>query len=189
MIVEKIVSEPVPFDVYQFNADASGPTTPTTYTVHPGTVIVCMESDLLTGDDVFLKAYGLFFVKSVPFGLSMPADPYLFSNGNHVITDAVGSAPGNVCIGNMPTPTPPANINRLNMLYANGATLSSGVVFTIPLQVAVNGVDFDPVNQRVRAHSIILASSGTNGSPGPYIFTDHDIPVDILPSDIVIPEA
>ncbi|RPI65356.1 MAG: hypothetical protein EHM43_12825 [Ignavibacteriae bacterium] len=189
MIVQKTIPAPSgAFQVYQCTV-SPGTTTinKTLFTLQPGTVITCEESDILKGTGEFLRAFALFLIAQVPAGSPpLPANTYFYSTGAHGVTPLTnvtsGSTSNYAGYAAAATPPPSPYACKLVSVTGNGPVIIGTAGIVGGTQIVANTSSVVPdtgsgASYKLKGSSIFLMNGGTQG---PYVFTDHDIPLNML---------
>lgn len=191
MIVQKTIPAPSgAFQVYQCTV-SPGTTTinKTLFTLQPGTVITCEESDILKGTGEFLRAFALFMIAQVPAGSPpLPPNTYYYSTGAHGVTPLAIVASGATSIYTVytgPATPPPPYACKLVSITSTGPVIIGAASIVGGTQIVANTSSVVPdtgggASIKLNAGSIFLMNGGTQG---PYVFTDHDIPLNMLEDD------
>ena len=133
---------------------------------------------MVVGDTTYLQPYGMFFLDSVPAGKAPPTKPYLFSSGAHPVAALSAVATNSVLVKTVKDST----VCQLIVISNGEPTVLGDVTIPSGTRVAVNASDFtnDPTNAHINKNSVILIDQDPTQPLGPYIFTDHEIPVDVI---------
>lgn len=187
MLVQNTIIAPSgPFEVYQCLTGPSGVISKTLVMLQPGTVVTCEDSDIITGSQQYLRAFALFVITQAPNGTPPPpANAYYYSTGAHTIVPTPGMPSGFTSryVVYAPTaPPPPPYACSLVSISSTGPAIIGTALIPGGTQLVANNGSVMP-DQREGSSFILKAGSiflVNNGTQGPYVFTDNDIPLNML---------
>ncbi len=181
MTIEQVVLDPVNnIAVFQFELGAgSSSGQPQPYALAAGTVIVCEETDVIHAETSYLRPFALFFIKHLPNNVPGPMWPNLYA------TTACNVGPNPVIQPQSSQPPTTKFVETCSLCVLDGSGPSTiGTVQLAP--GAIVTVDHSRITSpphRIKANSVFMVKFDPTHTEGPYIFTDHDIPLNILEDD------
>lgn len=188
MTVERVILGPVgPGQVFQFDiGQAYPPAVQMPYQLLPGTVIVCEATDVSNNEPMTLSAYRLFLIKQLPTGAPMPT----YTNFYATTAYTVG-------ISQIPVLNDPQRFKTQNNEDCNLCELTGdGPIKTGLVQLSSAArIKADPgrialtPSPRIMANSVFFIDMDSTHNVGPYLFTDHEIPLDHLEEEDETPNS
>lgn len=168
-------------EVFEFSMSPTGTAAhKQSYSLAPGTVIVCEESDVIQGvSDQYLQALGLFFVKNVPEETQAPTLPYLYSTA----TLHIGEPPAVHSQANLVHVTHHVATCSLCVLDPNGPATPAVVQLAKDAKIVAKVEDYDPQTNSIKANTLFFVDRDATHTEGPYVFTEDAIPLNALEED------